>query len=53
MFVANYIVGINGRTGNKHAWISVNTSDGVYYYDALYGSKGYTEAQLRGLGYRW
>lgn len=52
-----YIIGINGHTGNQHGWVSVTFDDGsVLYYDSLYWTDGYTEEYFRSYGpygYQW
>ncbi|ONI37572.1 hypothetical protein AN639_09505 [Candidatus Epulonipiscium fishelsonii] len=51
-YEARYIIGI-GRLGSEHAWVAVKKPEGWRYYDSMYQSASYTEAQLVNMGYRW
>ncbi|OON97566.1 MAG: hypothetical protein ATN36_02890 [Epulopiscium sp. Nele67-Bin005] len=51
-FETNYILG-TGRSGQPHAWVSVNLDGDTVYYDSLYATSPYTYDELIELGYKW
>ncbi len=52
-YSAKYIIGTNGRTGNRHGWIAVSQNGTWYYYDSLYDSVARTKEQMENMGYKW